>query len=76
MQRAVGVTLVGLVSALFLSSVAGHASPAAPSVPDAVRIERLAGLGRAWGAVKFFHPYVGSRDIDWDRALVDTIPKV
>lgn len=43
---------------------------------DSVRIERLAGLARLWGAIKYFHPYVADRDIDWDAALVQTIPKV
>jgi C-terminal processing protease CtpA/Prc len=43
---------------------------------DSVRIERLAGLGRLWGAIKYFHPYVADRDIDWDAALIQTIPKV
>ena len=43
---------------------------------DSVRIERLAGLGRLWGAIKYFHPYLADRDIDWDAALVQTIPKV
>ncbi|MGH8896687.1 MAG: S41 family peptidase [Egibacteraceae bacterium] len=38
--------------------------------------ERLAGLCRLWGAVKFFHPYMSCKDIDWDRALVEAIPLV
>lgn len=43
---------------------------------DALRIERLTGLCRVWGAVKFFHPYLAYRDIDWDAALVGAIPLV
>ena len=39
-------------------------------------IQRLAALGRLWGAVKYFHPYLAYREIDWDAALVDTIPLV
>lgn len=38
--------------------------------------DRLAGLGRAWGAVKFFHPFLAYRPIDWDGALVTAIPAV
>ncbi len=38
--------------------------------------ERLAGLGRLWGAVKFFHPYLAYREIDWDGALIKAIPQV
>jgi C-terminal processing protease CtpA/Prc len=40
------------------------------------RIARLAGLARVWGTVKYFHPFLGYRDIDWDKALVEAIPKV
>lgn len=40
------------------------------------RIERLSGLAKIWGAVKYFHPYPTYREIDWDKALVETIPKV
>lgn len=40
------------------------------------RIERLVGLAKVWGAVKFFHPYMAYRPIDWDKALIDEIPKV
>jgi C-terminal processing protease CtpA/Prc len=38
--------------------------------------ERLAGLGRLWGAVKFFHPYLAYREIDWDGALIKAVPQV
>lgn len=41
-----------------------------------VRIARLTGLGKAWGVIKFFHPRLARVGIDWDRALVDAIPKV
>lgn len=44
--------------------------------PDSLRTERLAGLAKIWGAIKYFHPYLADRDIDWDAALVQTIPKV
>jgi C-terminal processing protease CtpA/Prc len=44
--------------------------------PEQIRIERLTGLGRLWGAVKFFHPALAYRDIDWDAALIAAIPKV
>ena len=44
--------------------------------PDDARIARLAGMARVWGTVKYFHPFLAYRDIDWDKALVETIPKV
>lgn len=46
-----------------------------PSAEEA-RIARLAGLAKAWGAVKYFHPYLAYRQIDWDKALIETLPKV
>ena len=38
--------------------------------------DRLAALGRLWGAIKYFHPYLAYKDIDWDGALVKAIPQV
>jgi hypothetical protein len=41
------------------------------------RIDRLIALCKLWGAVKYFHPYLAYRgDIDWDKALLATIPEV
>jgi len=36
----------------------------------------LAGLARAWGHVKYVHPGMAMRAIDWDGALVRAIPAV
>jgi C-terminal processing protease CtpA/Prc len=38
--------------------------------------DHLAALGRLWGAIKYFHPYLAYKDIDWDSALVKAIPQV
>jgi C-terminal processing protease CtpA/Prc len=38
--------------------------------------ERLAGLCRLWGFVKFCHPYLATKSIDWDAALIETLPLV
>jgi C-terminal processing protease CtpA/Prc len=48
---------------------------ATPVVTDS-RIVRLVGLAKVWGTVKYFHPFLAYREIDWDKALVDTIPRV
>jgi len=40
---------------------------------DANRIERLASLIRLWGTIRFFHPYVASRPIDWDSAFTSAV---
>jgi C-terminal processing protease CtpA/Prc len=44
--------------------------------PAEIRISRLAGLGRLWSATKNFHPVLAHSGVDWDAALVATIPKV
>jgi C-terminal processing protease CtpA/Prc len=38
--------------------------------------DRLIATGRLWGTVKYFHPYLAYRKIDWDKALVDALPKI
>lgn len=38
--------------------------------------ERLSLLGQVWGFLKYFHPGVATGTINWDSALVATVPKV
>lgn len=39
--------------------------------------QRLFDTGKLWITVKYFHPYLAYRtDIDWDKALVDALPKI
>lgn len=39
-------------------------------------VERLASLARLWGTVRYLHPWLAYKDIDWDAALLRTIPRV
>jgi len=64
-----------LTIGIALSMLPGTGAPAIAS-PTSAEVERLAGLAKLWGAIKFFHPYVTEQNIDWDSALVQTIPKV
>src|SRR5262245_2824919 len=41
-----------------------------------LRLERLARLGRLWGYVRYMHPFLAHKDLDWDAALLKAIPKV
>src|SRR5947207_12457094 len=43
---------------------------------DSIRIKRLCGLCELWGAVKYFHPYLAYKEIDWALALAETLPRV
>lgn len=59
--------------ALFLlASVASAAEPA----PAAPHIERLVHVAQLWGTVRYLHPYLAYKEIDWDGALVAAIPKI
>ena len=68
--------LAFFLSVLLLASAFCQTLQAQPSAAEDTRIARLAGLAKVWGTVKYFHPFLAYRDIDWDKALVETIPKV
>jgi C-terminal processing protease CtpA/Prc len=81
MQHQFTRALVAAAAILFAPIATDAAS--SPSPPrdsraevENARIERLAGLGRLWGAVKFFHPALAYQDIDWDAALIKAVPRV
>ncbi len=46
------------------------------SAPEKLRVERLAHLGKLWGTVRYVHPFLAYRDLDWDAPLIKAIPKV
>ena len=65
------------VRALTASAAGHYAIRLDRFIPDVeYQTERLAALGRLWGAVKFFHPFLAYKEIDWDGALVKAIPAV
>ena len=68
--------LAFLLSVVIFTSAFCQTLRAQPSSAEDARIARLAGLAKVWGTVKYFHPYLAYRDIDWDKALIETIPKV
>lgn len=63
-----------IASVVVIALWTGVARGGAPTLPD--RTDRLVELARLWGRAKFIHPYLWTRDIDWDAALVSAIPKV
>jgi C-terminal processing protease CtpA/Prc len=76
---------MGIRSALLLglALLSPMPAPAAPAASDSrqesteqVRLERLAALARVWGQVRYAHPAFATRELDWDRALLDAIPRV
>ena len=43
---------------------------------SAERTKRLVQVARLWGMIKYLHPYLAYKDIDWDAALVVALPKI
>src|SRR5437870_4137151 len=69
-----------LFGLLALSSGAPAALAQPAPVPAAAKpasaVERLTHLARLWGAVRYLHPWLAYKEIDWDAALVQAIPRV
>ena len=70
---------LGLVVASAVAPTLAAGPPAAVVAAPATypeRIERLARVVRLWGMVRFHHPYLAYKEIDWDEALVAAAPRV
>ena len=48
------------------------ASNFAAATPEP-HLDRLVYVGKAWGAIRWLHPYLFDREVDWDGALVAAI---
>ncbi len=64
-----------VVAAIMICSISQMVTRAAET-QSRQTIDRLAGLARLWGTVKFCHPSLATKEIDWDAALIQTIPGV
>jgi len=67
---AVLVALLSLTAAPLTVAQADHSSTGDPGTA------RLFATAKLWVTVKYFHPYLAYQDIDWDKALVDALPKI
>jgi C-terminal processing protease CtpA/Prc len=52
------------------------ALPARAAEPANPAVDRLVQAGRLWGTVRYLHPYLLDREIDWDAALVTAMPRI
>ncbi len=68
--------LIGLLTCLPLAPLAAAETPAAETPAAQAPHERVAQTGRLWGYVRYLHPYLAYRDIDWDKALVTALPQI
>ena len=66
---------LGLLLALWLVPGQRAALLAQTPASDSARLERLAALGRLWVSIKYFHPWLAYRSIDWDAALAAAVPR-
>jgi C-terminal processing protease CtpA/Prc len=64
--------LLGLLSLLAIAPLLAQA----PTPVKTSSIERLTHLAKLWGTVRYLHPWLAYKEIDWDAALVQAIPKV
>jgi len=60
-----------LIAASLLFGSLAAAQSSNPSEND-----RLIQTAKLWITVKYFHPYLAYRNIDWDKALIDALPKI
>lgn len=65
--------LVGLV--LLLVGASHQLRAQAPTYTPA-QVERVAKLSELYGHIKFFHPYLGYKTINWDSAFAQAAPAV
>jgi C-terminal processing protease CtpA/Prc len=48
----------------------------APAPVKTSSVERLTHLAKLWGTVRYLHPWLAYKEIDWDAALIQAIPRV
>ena len=56
--------------------IAALLSASAHPVAAQSEVDRLASLGRVWGFLKYYHPGVAMGGMNWDSALVASVPAV
>lgn len=39
-------------------------------------IDKLVTIGKVWGFLKYYHPNITEKKIDWDSVLIESIPKI
>ncbi len=57
---------------LLFTLVAGHL--VCQTLPP--ETDRLVATGKLWITVKYFHPAMAYRNVDWDQALVEALPQI
>jgi hypothetical protein len=66
---------IALRATILMGLVLRGGASAHADAPFPDKTERVMGVARVWATVKFFHPYLQYKDIDWDAALLAAIPR-
>lgn len=69
-------TSLGLYVAATVLGLSQAIAPAAAQPPSTTSLERVTHVARLWGEVRYLHPYLAYKDIDWDAALVAALPRI
>jgi C-terminal processing protease CtpA/Prc len=65
---------LALVFLLTSACLPAHAQDKAPAGPD--QLQRFSTLCKVWGTIRYRHPFLAYKDIDWDAALIKALPNV
>jgi len=50
--------------------------PAGPGSAASTSTERIVHAARLWGEVRYYHPWILTRDVDWDAAFIRALPRI
>jgi len=68
---------VTTLAALALTALAGASAQAqAPAPTQASATGRLVHVVKLWGQIRYLHPWLAYKEVDWDAAFVQAVPKV
>lgn len=69
-------TFLRHLTLLVMCLLSAAALRAQPQAYTPTQIERVAKLSELYGHIKFFHPYLGYKRINWDSAFAQAAPRV
>ena len=65
-----------MIAGVFCSLLAPVCSDAQTPALTPQQKKRLADAGKLWGYVKYFHPYLQYKNINWDSAFAAAVPRI
>ncbi|MFL6417686.1 MAG: S41 family peptidase [Bryobacteraceae bacterium] len=62
-----------LLLVLFFSSFSLRAEQ---DSAGSAELDRLVAVAKTWATIKYFHPFLADGTIDWDKALLEALPRI